>query len=199
MKKIIPVLAIVLCLALMLCACGENTPEEPQGIEGLNSKLAYAYSGWNIKVITVKSGVSLKNEFNVSKNGADYNIEYRLEKLSELSIDNPTADFKTVSSGEAKVQNGKVYVDDDTTGIAFENLTNIGLKFDTAYFAEADAKLTSSVFSANVTSPKEFCDIENASNMSVMASLEEKSFNYILISYTAQDGASVSVRYEFNA
>lgn len=199
MKKIIPVLAIVLCLALMLCACGENTPEEPQGIEGLNSKLAYAYSGWNIKVITVKSGVSLKNEFNVSKNGADYNIEYRLEKLSELSIDNPTADFKTVSSGEAKVQNGKVYVDDDTTGIAFENLTNIGLKFDTAYFAETDAKLTSSVFSANVTSPKEFCGIENASDMSVMASLEEKSFNYILISYTAQDGASVSVRYEFNA
>lgn len=199
MKKIIPVLAIVLCLALMLCACGENTPEEPQGIEGLNSKLAYAYSGWTIKVITVKSGVSLKNEFNVSKNGADYNIEYRLEKLSELSIDNPTADFKTVSSGEAKVQNGKVYVDDDTTGIAFENLTNIGLKFDTAYFAEADTKLTSSVFSANVTSPKEFCGIENASDMSVMASLEEKSFNYILISYTAQDGASVSVRYEFNA
>lgn len=199
MKKIIPVLAIVLCLALMLCACGENTPEEPQGIEGLNSKLAYAYSGWNIKVITVKSGVSLKNEFNVSKNGADYNIEYRLEKLSELSIDNPTADFKTVSSGEAKVQNGKVYVDDDTTGIAFENLTNIGLKFDTAYFAETDAKLTSSVFSANVTSPKEFCGIENASDMSVMASLEEKTFNYILISYTAQDGASVSVRYEFNA
>lgn len=199
MKKIIPVLAIVLCLALMLCACGENTPEEPQGIEGLNSKLAYAYSGWTIKVITVKSGVSLKNEFNVSKNGADYNIEYRLEKLSELSIDNPTADFKTVSSGEAKVQNGKVYVDDDTTGIAFENLTNIGLKFDTAYFAEADTKLTSSVFSANVTSPKEFCGIENASDMSVMASLEEKTFNYILISYTAQDGASVSVRYEFNA
>lgn len=199
MKKIIPVLAIVLCLALMLCACGENTPEEPQGIEGLNSKLAYAYSGWTIKVITVKSGVSLKNEFNVSKNGADYNIEYRLEKLSELSIDNPTADFKTVSSGEAKVQNGKVYVDDDTTGIAFENLTNIGLKFDTAYFAEADTKLTSSVFSANVTYPKEFCGIENASDMSVMASLEEKTFNYILISYTAQDGASVSVRYEFNA
>lgn len=199
MKKIIPILAIVLCLALMLCACGENTPEEPQGIEGLNSKLTYAYSGWTIKVITVKSGVSLKNEFNVSKTGTDYNIEYRLEKLSELSIDNPTADFKTVSSGEAKVQNGKVYVDDDTTGIAFENLTNIGLKFDTAYFAEADAKLTSSVFSANVTSPKEFCGIENASNMSVMASLEEKSFNYILISYTAQDGASVSVRYDFNA
>lgn len=195
MKKIIPVLAIVLCLILALCACGENTPEEPQGIEGLNSKLAYEYSSWDIKVITVKSGVSLKNEFNVSKDGADYNIEYRLEKLSELSIDNPSADFKSVSSGEAKVQNGKVYVDDAQTGIAFENLTNIGLKFDTSYFA--DTKLTSSMFSANVISTKEFCGIENASNMSVMASLEEKSFTYILISYTAQDGASVSIRYDF--
>lgn len=197
MKKIIPVLVIVLCLVVVLCACGEQTPQEPQGIEGLNSKLSYDYSGWDIKVITLKHNVRLINEFKVTKRDGDFEIKYTLEKLNEISLENPTADFKSVSSGTAIVKDGKVYVDDDTTGIAFENLTTIGLNFKEDYFENATLKTT--IFDATVTSTKDFCCIENASNMSVLAAFEENTFRYITISYSAQDGANVSMRYEFHA
>lgn len=192
MKKIIPVLILVACLLVVLCACGGSFAD----IKALNDKLSADYSGWDVKVITTKSGVSLTNEFNVTKRDTDYRVDYRLEKLNEISLDS-TSDFKSVSSGIAIVDSdGNINEDLDSTDIAFENLTNIGLKFDSAYFT--DAKTTSTTFSAKVKSTKEFCGIDNVSNMSVSATFEKSKFSNIVIFYTAQDGAGVSISYDFH-
>lgn len=198
MKKSICILIVVLCLLMVLCACN-ILPTADKNINALNDKLAANYTGWTIKVTTIKSDVTLTNQFVVTKRDADFKVEYTLEELTEISIDKPTADFKTVISGTAIVKNGQVVsIDGDDVVLPVENLDTIGLKFSNSCLS--DVALTSTALVANVSSPKDFIgkDIETT-DMKVSAVFTDSAFEYISISYTAQDGASVTIRYTFNA
>ncbi len=193
MKRIISVLAVLCLLVLVFCACdglGDST------IGALNDKLSEYYSGWTVNVTTLKNNVSLTNEFEISRVGEGYEIDYTVEKLNELSID-ALSEFKTTIEGKALVKEGKLTITEgDAVDVDLSGMTEIGLKFDGAYFT--DISITTSMFKAKVTSPKEFLgnDIE-CSDMTVTASFKDATFNYITISYTSTDGAKVTYRYEF--
>lgn len=195
MKKIISVLAVLCLLILVFCACdvlGDSS------FGALNDKLSEYYSGWTLTVTTIKNDVSLTNEFDISRVGEGYEIDYTLEKLNELSID-ASSEFKSTLDGKALVRDGKVILaEGNSTDVDLSGMTEIGMKFDGAYFS--DVSFTTSMFKAEVTSPKDFLgkDVE-CSDMTVTASFGEKTFKYITISYTSSDGAKVTYRYDFEA
>lgn len=198
MKKSICILTIVLCLLVVLCACGENSTDS-KNIDALNDRLAANYTGWTIKVRTTKNDVTLTNQFVVTKRDGDFKVEYTLEELTEISLDNPTADFKTVTSGVAIVKDGQVTsINNDDVTLPIENLDTIGLKFSKSCLS--DIALTSTALVANVTAPKDFMGKEiQTTDMKVSAAFDENVFEFISISYTAQDGANVNINYTFTA
>lgn len=195
MKKIISVLAVLCLLVLVFCACDGLGNSN---IDTLNDKLSEYYSGWNVQVTTLKNDVSLTNEFEITRIGEGYGIDYSVEKLNELSIDAPN-EFKTTLKGTATVKDGKLtYTDGDAIDIDLSGMTEIGLKFDSSYFE--DISFTTAMFKANVSAPKDFFgkDVE-CTSMTVTASFNETVFKYIIVSYTANDGAQVTIRYDFKA
>lgn len=196
MKKIISVLTVLCLLVLVFCACDDLSNN--QSVSMLNEKLSEYYSGWTVKVTTLKNDVSLVNEFAVTRIGEGYNIDYTVEKLNELSIDAST-EFKTTLKGSATVKDGKItLVEGDAIDVDLSETTKIGLKFDNSYFT--DILFTTTMFKANVSSPKDFFGSEiNCSSMKVTASFDETNFSYIIVSYTANDGANVTCRYDFKA
>lgn len=196
MKKIISVLTVLCLLVLVFCAC--DGLGNDQSVSVLNDKLSEYYSGWTVKVTTVKNDVSLANEFAVTRLGEGYSVDYTVEKLNELSIEAPT-EFKTTLKGTATVKDGKVTLaEGDAIDIDLSETTKIGLKFDNSYFT--DISFTTTMFKANVASPKDFFGSDiNCSTMTVTASFNETTFSYIIVSYTANDGAKVNCRYDFKA
>lgn len=195
MKKIISVLTILCLLVLVFCACDGLGNSN---IDTLNDKLSEYYSGWTVTVTTIKNDVSLTNEFDISRAGEGYEIDYSLEELNELSID-ASSEFKTTIDGKALVRDGKVILaEGNSTDVDLSGMTEIGLKFDNSYFE--DISLTTAMFKANVSAPKDFFgkDVE-CTSMTVTASFNETVFKYIIVSYTANDGAQVTCRYDFKA
>lgn len=190
MKKSIfaAIVILVLCVAL-LCACNGKP-----NLNKLNDMVQANYSQMKLSVSTVFSDASLKNTFDVSRDGSNFTVKYHLEKFAQLDIDKPVLSSKEVVEGTAEVQEGAVV---EVSGVNLSKLITVNMRFQNDYFA--NLQLTDSRFTADVTNPTAFFGVEtfNGSNVKVEVNFGE-TLQTIQVNYLSANGGSVTISYEFS-
>ena len=100
MKKIFKIILFTVVAVLTLCGCEKASGKVDY--DSLTKKLNSDYSGWTLTVMTKKDDVTLTDIFTVKNSDTQTEIEYSIEKLSELSFDDDN-DFITKKSGTAVI------------------------------------------------------------------------------------------------
>lgn len=191
-------LVIICALALSLCAFAACNSDNATGYERLPEIAALMnldYSGYKLEVKTQKGGAELENTFEVTFIEGGYYVDYKIESLNAISLDDDN-EYKSDKSGRATVtENGKkVTVNDDAVDVEFEKLQSTGLSFTENCLKNlkiSDGKLT-----ADVSAPSTFIGSKtDATAMKVEANFGAK-MQSITITYTL-DGATVTCNYTF--
>ncbi len=193
MKKIFEIILFTVVAVLTLCGCEKASGKVDY--DSLTKKLNSDYSGWTLTVMTKKDDVTLTDIFTVKNSDTQTEIEYSIEKLSELSFDDDN-DFITKKSGTAVIKDGKIEtVNGDEVTIEIENIATLGLSFKAEYFG--NAKFSDTSFSASVTNPSGFLGNSlTCTDMTVYASFADK-FTKINIIYTAENESKIVCTYSF--
>ena len=199
MKKIIMVLAIC-AAAVSFSACDISCNITNNNGEGnadrfatLNGMLGANYSKITLTVKdTFDSELTLDSVYIINY-GDTITVEYSVERLAEISIDNPPSKIKASYNGTATIENGVVTGGEEigldasiaSTGLSFkdEYFENVTL---TDMFLQADVKNASAFFGSNIS----------CTNMRVYAEFFPALKNIEII-YTAQSGNKVEYKYSF--
>lgn len=192
MKKAILAIAAFCVAAAFFGAC--EKPGEPDKYEVLNAKLNLNYSSLVITVTdTFDSDSSLISTYTVSHSDDGVKVSYSIERFAEISLENPTSDYKVTTVGEAVIKDGVVVSGDlDVSGVLPD-----GLNFKEEYFKNIE--ITSFSLEADVKDAAGFLGTEiTCTDMKVSASFRD-AFNSITITYKAESGNDVEYLYQFGA
>lgn len=195
MKKYIVIAIITVVLALTLCACTVNINVNQSDYNKLTAMADASYTGWTVTVKTTSADVELENKFVVTKSEEQTTIDYTVQELGMISIDNDS-DFIIEHKGTVVVVDGKIVsVDGEETDINLERLETFGLTFKSDYFE--NVKMTDTAIQADVKDPSGFLGTDiTCTDMKLVAGFGT-SFNYIRINYKT-NGADVEYSYEFS-
>lgn len=191
-------LIIICALALSLCAfagCDDDNGADYERLPEIAALMNADYSAYTLEVKTQKGGAELKSTFEVTFIDGGYTVDYSIESLNSISLDDDN-EYKSVKSGSATVtENGEtITVDGESVDVDFEKLQTTGLSFTENCLKKlkiSDGKLT-----ADVSAPSSFMGSKtDATDMKVEAVFGTK-MQSILITYTL-DGATVTCSYTF--
>ncbi len=185
-------LAALLCLVLamsvfVLVACvnepnnppkPDDDPPQPQKTvyETLNELAAKPHDNGKLTVVTTVGEDVLTSTYTLTTNVDGVKVEYAIQTLATLSLEETTTERIVTTSGSYVVKDGKVVQQNgQNCDIALEKVTAEGIKFDKTYFAEV--KETDGKFVANVTNVKGFIGDVAATDMTVEVTYTAKSNN----------------------
>lgn len=196
MKKVLSVVIIALLAVTLLCACMEVDVSIAK-LNKVSELLEVEYSGWTINTTTIYKDVKLTSSYIITKSDAQTEINYSVEQLNELSINQPT-EFKSEIVGSVIVKDGKVTSQEgEELSVDLSGMENIGLNLKSEYLDEIS--VTSSTLSANVKDIKSFMGKEmDATNMTLEIVYSAEAIEHININYTTGNSASVKVEYIFS-
>lgn len=191
-KKIILSVIIIIIAALTatcLLGCGSD-------YTALNNMCKETYSQIVLQIKTTTNGETLTDNFTVKNNGSVSKIDYSIERLTEISLDEIPKDYKTETVGTVIVENGKITQNDNQISEEIASLRKVGFSFYSNYFVSP--KWTSGQFSATVKDPAQFFDVEEfvCTNMHVTVKYSS-SLKSMVITYKSAKGSTVEMRYTF--
>lgn len=195
MKKVLTVITIIAILVVCLSACELINANHLK----YNDFFDVEYSEISIQIKTTTNGETLTNTFNVEKKDNVTTIDYKIEKLNTLSIENANeAEYKKEISGKVEVSGDKVtQLNGEAVNISFNRLSNPTFDFNVNYFANSETDENN--FKADVTKPAKFMGIADfeATDMKVECESGEDCFKSIKVTYTDKNGSQVELEYTF--
>lgn len=191
-------LVIICALALSLCtfaACNSDNIGDSGRLPEIAALMNLDYSAYKLEVKTQKGGAELKSTFEVTFIEDGYTVDYYIESLNAISLDDDN-EYMSEKSGMATVtENGKkVTVSGNAIDVEFEKLQSTGLSFTENCLK--NVKVSEGKLTADVSAPSTFIGSEtDATAMKVVANFGTK-MQSISITYTL-DGATVTCNYTF--
>lgn len=190
MRKSILMIAAASVAACCLGACTVscNDQSEFYKYEQLNSMLSEKYSQISLTVTdTFDEDTTLKSEYVFKYSESEITVEYSVERLTGLSLDEPSADFKTTHKGTAVIKDGAV-TGGEEVGITAD-MASLKFNFKESYFE--NATLTGVYLKADVKSVGSFLGLAlDCTDMKVYAEFLEVFYN-ISLSYKQGDNKIV--------
>ena len=194
MKKQLIAIASICVSICCFSACVE--PEDNNKYDALNSMLNAKYSQIEITVTdTFDEETSLESKYTINYYDDYILVKYTVEQFTEISIDSPSTEMKSIIDGEAIIMGELVTVlFGDDAGITAD-IAKLTMSFDESYFkninltddyVEADVKDESGFLGQNI----------NCTNMSMRATFHDV-FYRMEISYTSTIGSVVEYVFEF--
>ena len=201
-------LCVVLALsvfALVACVKKPDNPDKPNPdnppqptktvYDTLNELAAKPHDNGKLTVVTTVGDDVLTSTYTLSTTADGVKVEYQIQMLSTITVDEPTTERIVTTSGSYVVKDGKVVQQNgQNCDIALEKITAEGINFDKTYFAEA--KETDGKFVANVTNVKGFIGDVAATDMTVEVAYTEQAISNLVVSYTTTN-ATVTMTYSF--
>ena len=201
-------LAALLCVVLALSvfalvACvkepDDPTPDPPQPqktvYDTLNELAAKPHDSGILTVTTTIGEDVLTSTYTLSTTADGVKVEYRIQTLASVSLDEHTTERIVTTSGIYVVKDGKVVQQNgQNCDIALETVSAQGIKFDKAYFAEV--KESDGKFAANVTDVKGFLGEVSATDMTVEVTYTAQAITNLVIKYKTTN-AMVTMTYSF--
>ena len=202
-------LAALLCVVLALSvfalvACvkepDDPTPPDPPQpqktvYDTLNELAAKPHDNGTLTVTTTVGDDVLTSTYTLSTTANGVKVEYQIQTLSTITVDEPTTERIVTTSGSYVVKDGKVVQQNgQNCDIALETLSAQGIKFDKAYFAEV--KESDGKFAAKVTDVKGFIGEVSATDMTVEVTYTAQAITNLVINYKTTN-ATVTMTYAF--
>ena len=202
-------LAALLCVVLALSvfalvACvkepDDPTPPDPPQpqktvYDTLNELAAKSHDSGKLSVVTTVGDDVLTSKYTLSTTADGVKVEYQIQTLSTITVDEPTTERIVTTSGSYVVKDGKVVQQSgQNCDIALETVSAQGIKFDKAYFAEV--KESDGKFVANVTNVKGFIGDVAAMDMAVEVTYTAQAITNLVINYKTTN-ATVTMTYAF--
>lgn len=202
-------LAALLCVVLALSvfalvACvkepDDPTPPDPPQpqktvYETLNELAAKPHDNGKLTVVTTVGDDVLTSTYTLTTNADGVKVEYRIQTLASVSLDEHTTERIVTTSGSYVVKDGKVVQQNgQNCDIALEAVSAQGIKFDKAYFAEV--KESDGKFAAKVTDVKGFLGEVSATDMKVEVTYTAQAITNLVINYKTTN-ATVTMTYAF--
>lgn len=190
-------LAVVLsCVALALAmvifaGCNNNLYSDL-------SKVANAqYANVSVKITTEQNGTTLTSTFDVKNSDSNSVVNYSVQKVAPIDPDASVSDSDTITSvGTVTLQNGEVKEQSgDPMSVNFGDVTKLSLRFVEKNFDNVND--ANGIFSAKVIRPQVFMNASNlqCSDMTVTFDYDGATEHLIIIHYTSQSGAAVTLMY----
>lgn len=225
MKKLIAILLSLLTLVLLVSCDVNLTPPvggsesggnggddpivdvSPEGVTAqITSLLELEYAKTKITVTTESGAITLKNEFEITKNETGNTIvSYVVRTANKITFDDDNQPI--VPSSQYKETIGKVEIDEDgkatlidgeAVDIDFSKISNVKLNFATDNFTDllvSDVKLT-----ASVKSPSKLLNADEiiASDCTISAYyVWGNAVKNVKINYVLSNGDTVKIVYIF--
>ena len=194
MKKAVLLISSICASACALSACSACGEKEVSVYDSLNSMLVASYSQISISVDNTftDADITLGSVYMLIYNEDTITVQYRVERLNELSFDNPTTEPKYAIEGTAVIVDGMITGGNDVGLNVY--IANIPLEFNEKYFSNTVIDETS--LSADVISPSEFLGSKiDCTDMKVMAKFSDV-LESITVTYNL-DAQEVEYRYVF--
>ena len=177
-------------------------PTKEQTIyEKLKEFLDKDYSAIELSIETKDGEETLSSKYTTTKvNDTTYTVDYYYDQYNTFTVDgdgNITIpdEYKTRHSGSLRIENGTITNENgEKINVSLDTLKGNTIKFDKEYFS--DVVFENNSFKATVTNPKDFCGLENASEMTIEISTEGTTIQNILVSYL-QGETNVTINYKF--
>ena len=192
MKKSILLVSAICASACAISACGKD--KTPSAYDNLNSMLSASYSQISISIDNTFTAedVTLESVYMLIYTQSQVTVQYKVERFSEISFENPTSDVKTTLEGIA------VIAGDTVTGGSEVGLTadiaKLKMVFKEEYFE--NVTLAEGTISADVKDVKGFLGSDlTCTDMKVEAEFSNV-FKNITVTYK-QSGNEVEYRYVF--
>lgn len=194
MKKSILTLAAACAAACCLGACGEPPKGSTDKYDSLNDMLNAEYSRVVITVTeTFDESASLTGEYALQYSDGEITVNYSVEKFAGISLNDPSADFKTTLTGTAVIKGNDITGGDNVNLTA--DIATIGLTFKEEYFE--NAVLTDMYLKADVKDASAFLGSQiTCADMKAEAVFLEKFYS-VSITYTSESGSAVEYSYKF--
>ncbi len=191
-KKFLVCLAVLCLLVVSLTGCAQDNYLE------LSKMVNMDYSIISIEIVTNYDDETLTTQLTITDNGIQTLINYSIEQLAEISIDENPDSYKVTLIGSVTVENGKIVAQngDPVSEMVFQEIGNVGFNFKKEYFK--NAVFSDGRFTADVTLPKQFMGNDNVdySNMKVDVTYGV-CLKTLALSYSMPSGAQVTVNYDF--
>ena len=201
-------LCVVLALsvfALVACVKGPDNPDKPNPdnppqptktvYDTLNELAAKSHDSGKLTVVTTVGDDVLTSTYTLSTTADGVKVEYQIQTLATITVDEPTTERIVTTSGSYVVKDGKVVQQNgQNCDIALETVSAQGIKFDNAYFAEV--KESDGKFVANVTNVKGFIGDVAATDMTVEVTCTAQAITNLVINYKTTI-ATVTMTYAF--
>lgn len=195
-KRLLTIAAIgvaVCCLGACKPASSGTAADE---YDGLNAMLNADYSQIVLTVTnTYDEDTSLQSKYTINYYDDYILVKYTVEQFTEISIDSPSTEMKSIIDGEAIIMGELVTVlFGDDAGIT-DDIAKLTLSFDESYFK--NIYLTNDYIEADVKDESGFLGHNiNCTNMSMRASFNNV-FNRMEITYTSATDSVVEYIFEF--
>lgn len=203
MKKIISILALLLCCALAFTACDTPVIPEPDYSEvmtTLNTLIAKDVSAFDLNVTTRNGNNTLKSTYLVTSEGELVNVSFSYEVMNKFTeIDGvfyPPSEEKSTLEGKIVLKDGEILSEEgEPLDADIETLTFSGITFDAKYFD--GIKVSGGVFEAKVTDAVSFLgrDVSSA-DMSVRVHYSDAGISKITLKYNTPSGSDIEIVYD---
>lgn len=191
-KKFLVCLAVLCLLVVSLTGCAQDNYLE------LSKMVNMDYSMISIEIVTNYNDETLTTQLTITDNGIQTLINYSIEQLAEISMDENPDSYKVTLVGSVTVENGKIVAQngDPVSEMVFQEIGNVGFNFKKEHFK--NAVFSDGRFTADVTLPKQFMGNDNVdySNMKVDVTYGV-CLKTLALSYSMASGAQVTVNYDF--
>ena len=194
MKKFLMIFAA--CTAMCcLTACGgsEDVNSAHNKYENLNSMLGLDYSGITITITNnfTEEEITLESVYEIKYAQNEITVEYKVERLAEISFDTPSSDLKTTYEGTAVIKNGAI--SENNAGITAD-IAKLSLSFKEEYFE--NVTLNDMILKADVKNASAFLGTGvTCTDMHVSARFLDFFYN-ITVDYK-QSGHEIEYKYLF--
>ncbi len=189
MKRLKFLLIPLLLSVVLLCGCAK----EDKACKTLNNLFSQA-AKYTVKVKTTADGVTLNGVYVYERFENGYTVDYSVERLSKIDLNDLSKGFKTTVNGTATVRNGEIVFN---TG----NLTEIpcGLAFNFSKKYLSEIKTDDTGMKAKVSDVKGFTggEAESAKDMTVAVDYTRDKLIKIELNYST-DVSDIVVVVEFD-
>lgn len=209
-KKLTVILLCIMLLAtLSLAVACEVVPDDPTPTptpptpqptvyDKLNELVKAKRDKLNLTVETAVGEDRLVSNFKVVETDGKTTIEYQIQTLTEIDLDNGTSSRVNTKAGSYVVKDGKIVQQDgQNCDVELEKITAVGgLRFDEKYFS--DVTVANGSFKAKVVDFKSFAGVDVAAKSAeTEIAYTEQAISSVKITYTTAT-ATITATYLFD-
>ncbi len=204
MKKLLSFVLVIISLLLTLSSCDIFSPSDDDNetdanvFDSLGEMAKNDYNAVTVNISSEYEGETLKDIYNITKDGTKTTVKYTCQRYSNFSEGNIPEEYIKTYTGTIVTENDKIISKDgDDVYIAFTEINVKNFNFSENVFSNTTNE--SGVFKAKIQNPSSFFS-NNTLKLSD-AEIEVKystTFENITIKYKSESGALITSTYAFS-